>query len=206
MFPLRLWLPLMLLLPIAHAKILLNEADTLLTLQGNWLGTMEFVDTRTGKLTELPLALAIESTADQRTLIHKRRFLDPQMQVETLMIRTLSEPGQVAYVRDGRMKHYQTQIAGLQILNPDAWVMVLEHKDNENNRPITVRHTLRRSGEQFSDTKEIDYLDDRDIVWQLRYRTDYLRTGDALPLEQQQPFELLPRRRGAVDELGRVDF
>ncbi|WP_298442197.1 hypothetical protein [uncultured Ferrimonas sp.] len=193
---------LLLCLPaIAWAKVPLQERDSLLSLLGQWRGTMEYIDHGSGTMQQQPLQLTVSSTNDQTTLIVHREFIDPAMPVDTLTIRTLAQPAQVAYVRNGRMKSFESRTTVMQVLNPNSWILVQEHSDVESNRPITIRHTLRRSGDRLTNTKEIDFKDDKRALWQLRYRSAYQRINADSELEKPAPFMLAPQRRGDAETL-----
>ncbi|WP_028115553.1 hypothetical protein [Ferrimonas senticii] len=184
-------------LPLYAAKPLDAQQQSLLSLQGHWFGQMEFIEPGSGRLVRQPLQLQVSASIDNSSLFIHRQFSSPDLAIDTFTIRTLTNPAQVAYVRGGRLKTFQSQTVALQQLSQQSWILVQEHHDTEGDRPITVRYTLRRSGDSFSNTKEVDYRDDKQQLWQLRYRSAYQRHPDnVLPQAESPPSILGPQRRG----------
>ncbi|QIZ76411.1 hypothetical protein [Ferrimonas lipolytica] len=148
-----------------------QQQTLLLSLVGDWHGTMELVDQQ-GKSQQQQTRLRVKARQDMRSLSIERHFRHID-QTDSLVISSLGQPAKMVYRSRDNEQTFYSRTSNMQVLSADSWVLVQEHQAIEQHRPATVRFTLQRNGSELSSTKEIDFADDKYTFWQVRYKSRY---------------------------------
>lgn len=155
------------------------------SLNGKWVGTLEYLDYTADKWFGIPVTTQIEDQGDKATTIRKSDFDDgPKVgMVRITSVELFDEAASTLTVgtfRKGRAVDVTT--SKLSIKDPpgsaESWVLIDEVLGKDNNRPALLRVTTTRDGDKLETLKEIDFQDDEKSEWITRNRTRLKRIGD----------------------------
>lgn len=148
------------------------------SMNGNWEGTLEYLDYGANKWFGIPVKTAIEDQGDGATTIRKSDFDDgPTTGNVRITTIELFDPAKstltVGTFRKGRNVEITVYTVRLDGTPRDAthWTMIEETKSEDDNRPATLRLTTVRDGDRVETLKQVDFLDDSKSEWLDRNRT-----------------------------------
>jgi hypothetical protein len=148
------------------------------SLNGNWTGSLEYLDYTADKWFGIPVKTTIEDQGDGATTIRKSDFDDGPVKG---MVRITSvelfdaTKGAVAIGtfrkdRTPQIDTYQVRMEG-NATDSTHWTMVEEVLGQDNNRPALLRITTKRDGDSLEALKQVDFQDDDKQEWLSRNRT-----------------------------------
>ena len=87
-----------------------------------------------------------------------------------------NEPLVETYFRQGKGEYFRYEIEEVQFESDQNWQLVYSHQGTDDDRPARLRHTLKRSGDSLTSSKEVRFIDGDDEY--------VLRNGTELRLQQ----------------------
>lgn len=155
------------------------------SLNGEWTGTLEYLDYSANKWFGIPVKTRIEDQGDKATTIRRSDF-DDGPTVGNVRITTVELFDATANTvttgsfRKGRtvdINTYNVRMEGA-AQDPMHWVMVEEVLGKDDNRPVLLRYTTTRNGDSVETLKQVDFQDDGASEWITRNRTRMTRAAD----------------------------
>jgi hypothetical protein len=154
------------------------------SLNGEWTGTLEYLDYSANKWFGIPVKTQIEDQGDKATIIRRSDF-DDGPTVGNVRITTVElfdaaantvTTGSFRKGRNVDIDIYNVRMEGV-AQDPMRWVMVEEVLGKDNNRPALLRYTTTRNGDSIETLKQVDFQDDETSEWMTRNRTRMTRGG-----------------------------
>lgn len=163
----------------------IDVAKARASLNGQWEGTLEYLDYSANQWFGIPVKTQIEDQGDNATSIRRSDF-DDGPAVGNVRITSVELFDAVAGTvttgtfRKGRaasMTTYAVRMDGIS-KDPLRWIMIEEVKAQDDNRPAMLRETTVRDGDKIETLKQVDFLDDDKQEWISRNRTKLAKIGD----------------------------
>ena len=129
---------------------------------GTWEGELYYLDYQSGQRFGIPMRVEADITPDGATLIRRLTFTDPGNLVYAVNITTVDRGyGQLveAYFREQSAEFLQAKIVAVEYDDDSRWRLVYELDGTDDDRPARIRHTIERSGNQMTSSKEVRFLD-----------------------------------------------
>jgi hypothetical protein len=148
------------------------------SLNGNWEGTLEYLDYSANEWFGIPVKTFIEDQGDNATSIRRSDF-DDGPTVGNVRITSVElfdaaaatvTTGTFRKGRETSITTYAVRMEG-QSKDPKSWTMIEEVKAQDDNRPAMLRETTIRDGNKIETVKQVDFLDDDKQEWLSRNRT-----------------------------------
>jgi hypothetical protein len=160
------------------ANPVVDVATARASLNGNWQGSLEYLDYTADKWFGIPVKTMIEDQGDGATTIRKSDFDDgPKVGIVRITSVELFDAAKgtvaVGTFRKGRTPNIDTYTVRMEGAAVDAthWTMVEEVLGQDNNRPAILRITTKRDGDSLEALKQVDFQDDDKVEWLSRNRT-----------------------------------
>jgi hypothetical protein len=148
------------------------------SLNGNWEGSLEYLDYTANEWFGIPVKTTIEDQGDGATTIRKSDFDDgPKVGIVRITSVELFDAAKgtvaIGTFRKGRTPNIDTYTVRMEGIAVDSthWTMVEEVMGQDNNRPAILRITTKRDGDSMEALKQIDFQDDDKDEWLSRNRT-----------------------------------
>lgn len=141
---------------------------------GTWVGSIDIYSSSDAEPLTITLKTIWSSTPDQKIPVKIETFKRPQGSVSsvTLMMAEDEMPGIVTpYFANGSQKDYRFSIVEVSESDKTNWTTVIASPDGSEvyeDRPAVLRYVRTRSGNTIENTKEVNFLDDGNEVFELR--------------------------------------
>jgi hypothetical protein len=163
--------------PLA-ANPTIDVAAARASLNGNWTGSLEYLDYTANEWFGIPVKTMIEDQGDGATTIRKSDFDDGPVKgmvriTSVELFDAAKGTAAIGTFRKDRAPHidtYQVRMEGA-VSDATHWTMVEEVLGQDNNRPALLRITTIRDGDSLVALKQVDFQDDDKQEWLSRNRT-----------------------------------
>jgi hypothetical protein len=154
----------------------------LLSLKGEWKGTLSYRDYKADKWFSLPEHKTSEVLSDGHSLLETAQY-DDGPKTGVVYIYTLSgfEPDGKTLkgfsTRKGRSASSDVETVRFGALAPDpaAFVLVFESDAFDDDRPAKIRVTLTYKDNHYTTLKEVNFTDDQKDDWLTRNKSELTR-------------------------------
>lgn len=160
-----------------QANPIIDVSKARASLNGNWEGSLEYLDYTANKWFGIPVKTTIEDQGDGATTIRKSDFDDgPKVGIVRITSIELFDAAKgtvaIGTFRKGRTPNIDTYTVRMEGSAQDAthWTMVEEVLGQDNNRPALLRITTKRDGDSMEALKQVDFQDDDKNEWLSRNR------------------------------------
>ncbi len=157
----------------------------LLSLAGEWRGTLSYLDYGTGNKEAIGMAASISVTPDDAFLVTQSRFTDPGFDVFIMTLMTLDpETGDMieSFHRDRQIEHYRYPVKHLHV-SKTGWTVICENKGRDADRPATIRRIFSLEGDIYTQRKEVDFLDDGQLEFFFRNESVLVRSEEQVSFD-----------------------
>ncbi len=147
-----------------------SAQDALGASTGTWEGELYYLDYQSGQRFGIPVRIDADVTPDGATLIRRLTYTDPGVLVYAVNLVTVEESGQLveAFFRDNNAEMLRYDIDSVSYKDDSDWTVVYSQDGVDDNRPARIRHTLSRTGDLMTSSKEVRFLDTDDDEFFLR--------------------------------------
>ena len=155
-----------------------TPTEALLSLNGQWTGTLSYLDYQANKWFDLPQTRTMSVLGDKHTVLETAIYDDgPKTGLVYIFTLSAFEPdGKTVKsfsTRKGRPASSDTQTVRFGGANPtaSAFVLVFESDAEDGGRPARIRVTLTFKDNLYTTLKEVDFTDDAKTEWLTRNRS-----------------------------------
>jgi hypothetical protein len=164
---------------------LVDLATARVSLNGQWEGTLEYLDYSANRWFGIPVKTQIEDQGDKATTIRRSDFDDGpttgNVRITSVeLFDAASGTVTTGTFRKGRTVEVYTHTLRMEGTAKDAthWTMIEEVLGKDDNRAALLRYTTTRDGDKIETIKTVDFQDDMAAEWITRNRTRLTRVGD----------------------------
>lgn len=162
-----------------------DVATARMSLNGQWEGTLEYLDYSANRWFGIPVKTQIEDQGDKATTIRRSDFDDGpttgNVRITSVeLFDAAAGTVTTGTFRKGRYVEVYTHKVRMDGKAKDAehWTMVEEVLGTDDDRSAQLRYTTTRDGYKIETIKTVDFQDDKAAEWITRNRTRLTRVED----------------------------
>lgn len=154
------------------------------TQSGDWAGTIDIYSADNPDAVTIDLLTRWDATPDSKTITKIETFVAPQGQNTSVTIMLEDrETGHIVtpYFTNGQQRDYFFSVVSSSKTNDQNWTTVIASPDGQEiyeDRPAVLRYVRTRTGDSIVNTKEVNFLDDDQDIFELR---SYIRQSRTQP-------------------------
>lgn len=155
---------------------------------GSWTGSIDIYSGASPDAMTIDLLTRWDATPDYKTITKIETFVAPQGQNTsvTVMFRDGETDNIVTpYFTKGQQRDYHFSVLSFSETDDENWTTVIASPDGQEiyeERPAVLRYVRTRTGDSIVNTKEVNFLDDDEDIFELR---SYIRQS----MTQTSPME-----------------